>query len=145
MTSKGEKINLVGYMMNKMLLTLKEKKKEVGAKKKSSLQQMVFVPYMILITHYVKYLGSSSSKYELILIAVTYDLGSISNMEYKDPNNDGKYVKVQNVQDNDDEDKAASAEGQAVTPPIQDQATPSLAQVMDVLGQIQLSVGHLHE
>ena len=39
MRLKGEKINLARYMMDKMLLTLKKKEKEVDAKKKSTLHQ----------------------------------------------------------------------------------------------------------
>ena len=107
MASKGEKINLSRYMMDKMLLTLKEK--ETDAKKKSTPQ--VTAPYMTVITHYVKSLGSWNSKYELIPIAVTYKLGSIAKMGYKDPNKDGKYMKVYGVQD-DDEEKAAPTDAQ---------------------------------
>ena len=44
MASNGVKINLTRYMMEKMLLTLKEKEKEASVKKKSSLQQRVSVP-----------------------------------------------------------------------------------------------------
>ena len=111
MASKGEKINLAQYMINKMLLTLKEREKEVGAKKKSSLQQRVPMPYVTLITHYGKSLGSLNPKYELIPIVVTYNLGSIAKMRYKDPNHDWKYLKVWGVQDDDDKDEEASTEG----------------------------------
>ena len=37
MATKGEKINLARYMMDKMLLTLKDKEKESSAKKKFTL------------------------------------------------------------------------------------------------------------
>ena len=75
----------------------------------------MFVPYVTIITHCAKFLGSLKLK---------YNLGSIIKMGYKDPNNSGKFVKVHGVLDDDKEDEeTAPTEGQAVGPPI----TPSLA------------------
>ena len=63
-----------------------------------------------------------------------------------DTNNSGKFVKICGVVDDDEEDKeTALAKGQVVVPPAQDPPAPSLAQVMEVLGQLQLNIGHLHE
>ena len=62
----------------------------------------MIVAYVTLITYCVKYLGSWNSKYELIPIMVTYNLGSIAKMGYNDFNNDGKYVKVRGVQDKEE-------------------------------------------
>ena len=75
-----------------MVLTLKEK--NIDAKKPTPLPQRVTIPYVTLITHYVKSLGSWNSKYELIPIFLIYNLGSIAKIRYKDPNNDVEYVKV---------------------------------------------------
>ena len=72
-------------------------------------------------------------KYELILIAVTYNLASIAKMGYKDTDNNGIFVKVLGAQEEDDEGE----EGELA----QDQAAPSFGQVMDVLGELQLSIG----
>ena len=88
-------------MMDKMIIILREK--IIISKKKTPLHQKVTVPYVKLITQYVKSLSSWNSKYELILIAIIYNLGSITKMGYKDVNNDGKYAKVKRVQ-GDDED-----------------------------------------
>ena len=60
--------------------------------------------------------------------------------------NDRKYVKVRRVQgDDEDDDDDAPVEGQVIAPHVHDPTAPSLAQVMDVLGQIQLSIGQIHE
>ena len=42
-------------------------------------------------------------KYEMILIAITYNLASIAKMGYKDIDNNGIFVKVHGAQDENDE------------------------------------------
>ena len=73
---------------------------------------------MTLITHYAKSSQLFHPKYELILIAVTYNLASITKMDYKDTNNNEIFVKVCSAQEEDDEGE----EGE----PAQDQASSSL-------------------
>ena len=94
MASKGIKINLACFIMNKMFLALKEKEKEAKGKQKSSQQLRVSVSYVTFITHYAKSLGTLSLEYEMIPFAIKYNLASIAKMGYKDHNNDGKFVKV---------------------------------------------------
>ena len=72
-------------------------------------------------------------KYELIQIAVTYNLASIAKMGYKDIDNNGIFVKVCGAQKEDDKGEEEE--------PAQDLAAPSFGQVMDVLGELQLSIG----
>ena len=91
---------------------------------------------MTLITHYIKSSQLLQPKYELIPIAVIYNLASIAKMGYKDTNNNEIFVKVRGAQKKDDEGE----EGE----PTQDQAAPSLSQVMDVVGEIQLSIGQIN-
>ena len=100
-----------------------------------SLSQFV-VPYVTFITRYAKSLEILQAKYEIISIVVTYNLASIAKMGYKDTNNNGIFVKVQGAQDEDDEGE----EGE----PAQDSTAPTLGQIMDVLGEIQLSLGHIN-
>ena len=72
----------------------------------------------------------------MIPIAITYNLASIAKMGYKDKDNNGIFVKVRGAHDKDDEgEKGEQA---------QDLATPTLGQIMDVLGEIQLGIGHLN-
>ena len=54
-------------------------------------------------------------------------------MGYKDTNNNEIFVKVRGAQEEDDEGEERE--------PAQDQATHYLGQVMDVLGELQLSIG----
>ena len=61
------------------------------------------IPYITIITHYAKTLGIVSPKYEMIPIAVTYNLPSIANMGYRDKDNNGIFVKVRGAHDEDDE------------------------------------------
>ena len=75
-------------------------------------------------------------KYEIILIVVTYNLASIIKMGYKATDNNGIFVKVWGTQDEDDEGE----EGE----PTQDPTAPTLGQIMDVLGEIQLNLGHFN-
>ena len=57
-------------------------------------------------------------KYEMIPIAVTYNLASITKMEYKDKDNNGIFVKVRGAHNEDYEGE----EGEQA----QDPATPTL-------------------
>ena len=85
------------------------------------------IPYVTLITHYAKSSQLMQPKYELILIAVTYNLASIAKIDYKDTDNNGIFIKVRDAQEEDDEGE----EGE----PAQDQVVPILGQVVDVLGR----------
>ena len=70
---------------------------------------------MTLITHYAKSLQLLQPKYELIQIAVTYNLASIAKMGYKDTDNNGIFVKVRNAQEKDDKgEKGEQAQDQAM-------------------------------
>ena len=70
----------------------------------------------------------------MIPIVVTYNLGSIAKMIYKDKDNNGIFVKVRGAHDEDDKGKKGE---QAQDPTI-------LRQIMDVLGEIQLGIGNLN-
>ena len=70
----------------------------------------------------------------MIPIAVTYNLTSITKMVYKDKDNNGIFVKVRGVYDEDDEREKGE----------QAQDPTTFRQIMDVLGEIQLSIGHLN-
>ena len=87
---KGENINLARYMMDKMISTLRQK--IACAKKKTSSHQKVIMPYVTIITWITKSLSSQNSKYEFLPIAVTYNLGFIGKMGYKDVS--GKWVNI---------------------------------------------------
>ena len=115
---------------------MKEKEKEAQSKRKKTYQSQFTVPHITLITHYAKSLGILQPKYEMILIAITYNLASIAKMGYRHKDNNGIFVKVRGAHDENDEDE----EGEQA----QDQATPTLGQIMDVLGEIQLGHGHLN-
>lgn len=136
--AKGEKINLSWYKMDKMLFTLKQKIS--SAKKKTIFYQKVIVPYVTIITRIAKYLSSWNSKYDLLSITITYNLGLITKMGYKDVNR--KWVKIISVwwEDNDDDAPTDTpTEGQALAPPTQDpvvSGAPSIVQVMEAWGQI---------
>ena len=70
----------------------------------------------------------------MILIAITYNLASITKMGYKDKDNNGIFVKVRGAHDKDDKGKKGEQ--------AQDPAT--FGQIMDVFGEIQLSIGLLN-
>ena len=57
-------------------------------------------------------------------------------MGYKDTDNNGIFVNVPDAQEEDNEGE----EGE----PAQDPTAPTLSQIMDVLGEIQLSLGHIN-
>ena len=99
-------------------------------------QSQFTVPYVTLITHYAKSLDILQPKYEMILIAVTYNLTSIAKMGYRDNDNNGIFVKVRGAHDeNDQGEKGEQA---------QDLTIPTFRQIIDVLGEIHLSIGHLN-
>ena len=142
MATKGIKINLSRFIMNKMLNILKKKEKEAKSKKKTILQSKFAVSYVTLITHYVKTLGPLNPKYELLSIAVSYNLASIIKMGYKNTDNNGIFVKVRGIQDDDDdgEEHAPATQGEQAQNP----NDLSLTHIMKGLGEIQLSFGHLN-
>ena len=105
MATTGTNINLSHFIMSKMIKVLKEKDKEAKSKRKTSQQSQFAVPYVILITHYAKTLGTQNLRHELLPIAVTYNLASITKMGYKDNNINGIFVKVRGVLDEDDKDE----------------------------------------
>ena len=94
MASKGTKINLARFIMNKMLKVLKEKENEAQSKRKKTFQSQFAILYVTLITHYTKTLGIMQPKYEMISFAVTYNLAYITKMGYKDKDNNGIFVNV---------------------------------------------------
>ena len=61
----------------------------------------------MIITRIAKSLSSWNSKYELLPIVVTYNLGYISKMGYNDAN--GKWVKIWGVEGKDDYDAPVDA------------------------------------
>ena len=93
MATTSTKINLSYFIINKMIKVLKDKDKEVKSKRKTSQWSQFVVPYVTLITHYAKTLGTLNLRYELFPIAVTYNLASIVKIGYKD-NSNGIFVKV---------------------------------------------------
>ena len=72
----------------------------------------------------------------MILIAITYNLASITKMGYKDTDNNEIFVKVRCAQDEDDEGEKGE--------PAQDPVVLTLGQIMDVLGDIQLNLSHIN-
>ena len=83
----------------------------------------------------------------MVHFTVTYNLASITKMGYRDCDNDNKFVKVRGVVYDDDDGKenpSAMQDPQAYAPQAQDPSAPSLAQVIEVLGQIQLNLDHLN-
>ena len=106
--------------MKKMLKILCEKEKEAKSKRKKTSQSLFAIPYVTLITHYAKSLEILQSKYEMVQIVVVYNLASISKMGYKDPDNNGNFVKTRGDEGEEDE-------------PAQAPKTHTLGQIMDVL------------
>ena len=86
---------------------------------------------MTLITHYAKSVDLLQPKYEMVQIAVVYNLASIVKMGSKDPNNTRNFVKIRGDEGEDNE-------------PTQAPEAHTLGQVMDVLAEIQISVDHLN-
>ena len=123
MASTGTKINLAGFIIKKMLKILREKEKEATSKRKKTSLSLFAIPYVTLITHYAKSLEILQPKYEMVQIAVVYNLASIAKMGYKDPNNNGNFVKIRGDKGEEDE-------------PAQAPEAHTLGQVMDVLAEI---------
>ena len=61
---------------------------------------------------------------------------SIAKIGYKDIENNGIFVKIRGAQDEDDEGEKGEL--------AQDSAIPTLCQIIDVLREIQLSLGHIN-
>ena len=103
MASTGTKINLARFIIKKMLKILREKEKETTSKRKKTSLFLFAIPYVTLITHYAKSVELLQPKYEMVQIAVVYNLASIAKMGYKDPNNTGNFVKIRGDEGEDDE------------------------------------------
>ena len=131
MATTGTKINLAGFIVKKMLKILHEKEKEASSKRKKTLLSLFALPYVTLITHYARSVQILQPKYELVLIAVIYNLSSIAKMSYKDPDNTGNFIKMRGDEGEEDE-------------PAQALETHTLGQVMDVLADLQISIGNLN-
>ena len=86
---------------------------------------------MTLITHYARSVKILQPKYELVPIAVVYNLASIAKMGYKDSDNTSNFIKMRGDEGEEDE-------------PAQAPKTHTLGQVMDVLADLQISIGNLH-
>ena len=66
------------------------------------------IPYVTIITHYAKSLGTLNERYEMIPLTVTYNVALITKMSYKDHNSNGIFVKVRETSgENDDGDEQA--------------------------------------
>ena len=131
MATTGTKINLVGFIIKKMLKILNEKEKEASSKTKKTPQSLFALPYVTLITHYARTKKILQPKYDLVQIAVVYNLASIAKMGYKDPDNNGNFIKMRGEEGEEDE-------------PVQAPETHTLGKVMDVLADIQISLGNLN-
>ena len=123
MASTGTKINLAGFIIKKMLKILHEKEKEASSKRKKTSLSLFAIPYVTLIMHYAKSVKILQPKYEMVQIAVVYNLASIAKMGYKDLNNTGNFIKMRGDEGEDDE-------------PAQAPKTHTLGQVMDVLADL---------
>ena len=82
---------------------MNEKEKEVRSKLRTTSLSELAIPYVTFITHYIKSSQLLQSKYELILIVVTYNLASIAKMGYKDIDNNKNFIKVRRAQEKNDE------------------------------------------
>ena len=103
-------------------------------KQKSAQHPSVLVLYVTLITHYVKSLGDVNARYEMLPLAVTYNVASITKMGYKDSNNNGIFIKVRGVGDDDDDEQVSTTQGaQDPTVPAHDPTAPSLVDIIDAL------------
>ena len=119
---------------------MNEKEKEARSKRRITSLSQFAIPYVTIITHYAKSSQLLQPKYELILIAITYNLASIAKMGYKDTDNNEIFVKVRGAQEEDDEgEEMEQDQDQAMV-----RAAPFFGQVMDVLGQIQLNIAQIN-
>ena len=107
MAIAGTKINLAGFIIKKMLKILKEKEKEASSKRKKTSLSLFAIPYVTLITHYARSEKILQPKYEMVQIAVVYNLASIAKIGYKDPDNTENFIKMRG--DEGEEDEPAQA------------------------------------
>ena len=127
----GTKINLAEFIVKKMLKILHEKEKKASSKRKKTSTSLFAIPYVTLITHYARSAKILQPKYELVQIAIVYNLASIAKMGYKDLDNTGNFIKMRGDEGEEDE-------------PAQAPETHTLGQVMDVLADLQISIGNLN-
>ena len=114
-----------------MLKILHEKEKEDSSKRKKTSLSLFTITYVTLITHYAKSVKILQPKYEMVQIAVVYNLASIAKMGYKNPDNIENFIKMRGDEGEEDE-------------PAQAPETHTLGQVMDVLADLQISIGNLN-
>ena len=112
MVSTGIEINLAQFIINKMMKVLKDKEKETKGKQKLALHPQVYVLYITIITHYVKTLGTLNARYEVIPLAVTYYVASITKIGYKDNNSNGIFMKVKGASGENDVALKSETQGQ---------------------------------
>ena len=113
------------------MLFRSEKEKGTTSKRKKTSLSLFAIPYVTLITHYAKSVEILQPKYEMVQIAVVYNLASIAKMGYNDLDNNENFVKIRGDKGEEDE-------------PAQAPEAHTFGQVMDVLAEIQISVGHLN-
>ena len=128
MATVGTKIDLVGFIVKKMLKIIKEKEKVASSKRKKTSLSLFAIPYVTLITHYATSEKILQPKYEMVQIAVVYEM---AKMGYKDPDNTGNFIKMRGDEGEEDE-------------PAQALETHTLGQVIDVLADLQISIGNLN-
>ena len=90
----------------------------------------------MIITHCAKSLGTLNTRYEMIPLAVTYNVASIIKMGYKDHNSNGIFVKVKRASGEDDngDEQAPTAQGsQAQASQVEDPVALSLVNIMHTL------------
>ena len=118
-----------------MIKVLNDKEKKAKGKQKFAQRPGVTVPYVTLITHYMKSLSTINARYKMLLLVISYNVGSITKIRYKDRSNDGNFVKIRSVGDVDnDEDQATTAQNAfAHAPQVQDLSALSFVEVMDAL------------
>ena len=102
-----------------MIKVLNDKEKKAKGKQKSTQGPSMIVPYVTLITQYMKSLGTINARYEMLPLVISYNVASITKKGYKDRNNDGNFVKIRSVGDDDNDND----ENQAIT--IQDAFAPA--------------------
>ena len=66
MATIGTKINLVGFIIKKMLKILKEKENEASSKRKKTSLSLFAIPYVTIITHYAKSVKILQPKYKMV-------------------------------------------------------------------------------
>ena len=70
------------------------------------------VPYVMINTHYAKTLGTLNVRYEMIPLAITYNVASITKMGYKDNNSNGIFMKVKGASGENDVALKSETRGQ---------------------------------